>query len=170
MIPGRPRLNRQRPACFVRSSARLPSHGLLTREPPADQPAGVNEGYLRPYQRNKKKHVFNKNKTSILERHNAAQPPIPRSLSLPTSHPLRVSRPSFMFKDYLLIQNVQGHETEEKREQFSGVGRKGMAWLYLFIGFHINPLEHGAVCAPFPGVCECFRAIKRKTEFSMDSM
>lgn len=28
-------------------------------------------------------------------------------------------------------------------------GRKGMAWLYLFIGFHINPLEHGAVCAPF---------------------
>lgn len=28
-----------------------------------------------------------------------------------------------------------------------------MAWLYLFIGFHINPLEHGAVCASFPGVC-----------------
>lgn len=111
----------------------------------------------------------NKNETSILEGHNAVRPPIPCSLSLPTSHPLRVSRPAFMFKDYLLIQNVQGHETEEKRNNSRG-GRKGMAWLYLFIGFHINPLEHGAVCASFPGMCECFRAIKRKTEFSMDSM
>lgn len=49
-------------------------------------------------------------------------------------------------------------------------GGVGAAWLYLFIGFHINPLEHGAVCAPFPGMCECFAAIKRKTAFSMDSM
>lgn len=77
-----------------------------------------------------------------------------------------------MFKDYLLIQNVQGHETEEKGNNSRGGlgGGGGMAWLYLFIGFHINPLEHGAVCASFPGACERFRAVKRKTEFSMDSM
>ena len=87
----------------------------------------------------KELHV-NKNKTSILHSHNAAPPPIPCSLSLTTSHPLRVNRPSFMFKDYLLIQNVQEHETEAKGPILRGEG--GMAWLYLFIGFHINPLEH----------------------------
>lgn len=31
---------------------------LLIQESPVEQPAGVKEGYLRPYQRNKKKHVL----------------------------------------------------------------------------------------------------------------
>lgn len=100
---------------------------------------------LSPLQ--KQPHVY-KNKTSTLHSNNAALPPILCSLSLTTSHPLGVSRPSFMFKDYLLIQNVQEHETTEKGPvPWGGWGRD--AWLYLFVGFHINPLEHSAVSPLF---------------------
>lgn len=98
-----------------------------------------------------KERRVNKNKTSILRSHNAALPPIPCSLSLTTSHPLGVSRPSFMFKDYQLIQNVQEHETEGKGTILRG--EEGMAWLYLFIGFHINPLEHSAIFPPLFRAC-----------------
>lgn len=134
----------------------MPSDGLLTPRVSRRTTCRSERGLFAAISAQQKEARVNTNKTSILERHNAAQPPIPRSLSLPASHPLRVSRPSFMFKDYLLIQNVQGHETEEKGNNSRGGWggwRKGMAWLYLFIGFHINPLEHGAVCASFPGVC-----------------
>lgn len=116
----------------------------------------------------KELHV-NKNKTSTLHSNNAALPPILCSLSLTTSHPLGVSRPSFMFKDYLLIQNVQEHETAGKGPILRREGGRD-AWLYLFVGFHINPLEHSAFYPSFPGMCKCFRAIKWKMEFSMDSM
>lgn len=69
---------------------------------------------------------------------------LPHSLH-PT--PLGVSRPSFMFKDYLLIQNVQEHETAGKGPILWGlVGT--FAWLYLFVGFHINPMEHSAFPRP----------------------
>lgn len=44
-----------------------------------------------------------------------------------------------MFKDYLLIQNAQEHEMEGKGPTQGEEGK--MAWLYLFIGFHSNPLE-----------------------------
>lgn len=86
----------------------------------------------------------NKNKTSILHLHNVAQPPIPCSLSLPTSHPLRVRRPSFMFKDYLLIQNVQGHETKEKGNNSQGgrTGWHGFICLLAFILIHWNTVQY----------------------------
>lgn len=47
-----------------------------------------------------------------------------------------------MFKDYQLIQNVQEHETTGKGTNTLGGGWD--VWLYLFVGFHINPLEHSA--------------------------
>lgn len=46
---------------------------------------------------------------------------------------------------------------------------------YLFVGFHINPLEHHTVF-PFLGggeggwMCKCFRTIKWGMKVSMDDM
>lgn len=90
----------------------------------------------------KQTHVY-KNKTSMLRPNNVAWPTIRCSLSLTTLHTPGVSRPSFMFKDYLLIQNVQEHETTGKGPKLWGWGGGGRdVCLYLFVGFQINPLEH----------------------------
>lgn len=98
--------------------------------------------------------------------HNAALRPILCSLSLGTAHPLRVSRPSFMFKDYLLIQNAQEHEMEGKGPTHGGRRERwhGFICLLAFILIHWNnfPL--------FLGMYERFGGIKWKMEFSMDSM
>lgn len=72
----------------------------------------------------------------------------------PAPPPPGVSRPSFMFKDYLLIQNAQEHEMEGTGPTQGEEGK--MAWLYLFIGFHINPLEqppHPTPPPPFFWAC-----------------
>lgn len=50
--------------------------------------------------------------------------------------------------------------------------------LYLFVGFHINPLEQHTIFSFLLflgggggwGMCKCFRAIKREMKVSMDSM
>lgn len=97
------------------------------------QPARVKGGAFKavsPLQ--KQPHVY-KNKTSTLHSNNAALPPILRSLSLTTSHPLGVSRPSFMFKDYLLIQNVQEHETTGKGPVLWGWGGGVGGCMALFV-------------------------------------
>lgn len=89
----------------------------------------------------KELHVY-KNKTSTLHSNNVALPPIPCSLSLTTSHPLGVSRPSFMFKDYLLIQNVQEHETTGKGPILWGKGgMHGFICLLAFILIHWNTVH-----------------------------
>lgn len=95
---------------------------------------------LSPLQ--KQPHVY-KNKTSTLHSNNAALPPILCSLSLTTSHPLGVSRPSFMFKDYLLIQNVQEHETTGKGPVPWGGegGMHGFICLLAFILIHWNTAQ-----------------------------
>lgn len=124
----------------------LPQYPLSTQTcgSPVTQPARVKEGYLRPYHHYKKElHVY-KNKTSTLRSNNTALPPILCSLSLTTSHPLGVSRPSFMFKDYLLIQNVQEHETTGKGPILWGEGgMHGFICLLAFIIIHWNTV-------PFP--------------------
>lgn len=107
------------------------------------QPAIVKGGAfkaLSPLQ--KQPHVY-KNKTSTLHSNNAALPPILCSLSLTTSHPLGVSRPSFMFKDYLLIQNVQEHETTGKGPVLWGGegGMHGFICLLAFILIHWNTAQ-----------------------------
>ncbi len=50
-----------------------------------------------------------------------------------------------------------------------------MFGLYLFVGFHINPLEQHTIFSfllffGWGGMCKCFRAIKREMKVSMDSM
>lgn len=128
----------------------MPSDGLLTPRVSRRTTCRSERGLFAAISAQQKEARVNTNKTSILERHNAAQPPIPRSLSLPASHPLRVSRPSFMFKDYLLIQNVQGHETEEKGNNSRGRWGGGKGWhgficLLAFILIHWNTVPYAAL-------------------------
>lgn len=44
--------------CLVLSSSDATRHPFRPRVSPIEQPARANKGYLRPYQRNKKKHVL----------------------------------------------------------------------------------------------------------------
>jgi len=67
--------------------------------------------------------------------------------------PLGDPRPSFMFKDYQLIQNVPETQQQKKQKKNRNGPRieGGLMWrhrvfgLYLFVGFHINPLEQHTI-------------------------
>ncbi len=100
----------------------------------------------------------------------------PRQAHSPQHTPLGDPRPSFMFKDYQLIQNVPETQQQKKKKK-AGAGQESeggscgdtgcLDFIYLLafilIRWNNTPLFWG-------GICKCFRAIKREMKVSMDSM
>ncbi len=94
-----------------------------------------------------KRSVFTSTKQAHYIQTMPHQPQSPCQAHSPQHTPLGDPRPSFMFKDYQLIQNVP--ETQQKKKKSRSGPRigGGLMWrhrvfgLYLFVGFHINPLE-----------------------------
>ncbi len=123
-----------------------------------------------------KRSVFTSTKQAHYIQTMPHQPQSPCQAHSPQHTPLGDPRPSFMFKDYQLIQNVPETQQQKKKKK-AGAGQESeggscgdtgcLDFIYLLafilIRWNNTPLFWG-------GICKCFRAIKREMKVSMDSM